>query len=794
MADDRRSRRARKRSDTRSRKRAASPRKRAGGRRAKPGARRRAYLLGTAALVVAALVWAGLALEAAAQEAVAALERDLEGAPAVVYAAPRVLRPGEPAPRAELRAELLAAGYRQTDGPPRDPGGFRLTREGLTIHRRAWRGPDGVVPAKWAEVALEGGLVRSLIDAHGRRMDAFTCEPVPVGAFHGRVLQEREPLPLEVFPQRLVQAVLAAEDARFLDHHGIDPIGIARAAWYDLTRDGPLQGGSTITQQVLKNRHLGSQRTLGRKLREAVLAPWVEWKLGKPHVLEIYLNEIYLGQQGPVSILGLPAAAQHYFGKPVADLELDEMALLAGMISSPGRYHPRRHPERAIARRNRVLASMVERGFIAEVEREAAAARPLRLAPGGRRLDPGGDLLDAVRRELTRRGWEPEPGPRPRRIATTIELPVQRAARRALSETLEQLERDAPGRAPLEGAVVVLRPASGAIAALVGGRRGARGELNRALDARRQPGSAFKPFVALAAVHELGWLPSTTVEDAPLRVGEGEDAWVPRNADGRFRGEVTLREALERSLNVPMARAGLKVGPERIARLARSAGIDAALPEAPSLALGSGEVSPLQLASGYQTLASLGRHREPFLVRGAGIGGAGAGSGVGVGGEPIPLDPVGPARRVVPAADAFLVLDALAGVVERGTGRALEPALSGWRVAAKTGTSQDGRDGWFALACPRSVVVAWIGRDDGRPAGLSGPGAALHVVRRLVERRPAELLAPLPDPPEALQIAYVDRDEGCAWDRPRQGAERRLVRAGEEPPACRRSLWRRLFD
>jgi membrane peptidoglycan carboxypeptidase len=430
---------------------------------------------------------------------------------------------------------------------------------------------------------------------------------------------------------------------------------------------------------------------------------------------------------------------------------------------------------------------MAEQDFIAKVERDAAAGRPLELAPAPPRLDPAGDLLDAVRRELARRGWEPTPGREPRRISTTIELPLQRAAREALEATLERLEREVPARAPLEGAVVVLRPASGAVAALVGGRRGARGELNRALDARRQPGSAFKPFVALAAVHELGWLPSREVEDTPLELGEGRQRWTPQNADRRFRGTVTLRQALEQSLNVPMARVGLEVGPARVARLAREAGIDAPLPETPALALGVGEVTPIQLATGYQTLAALGRRRAPFLVRGAQIEGR-------AGAREIPLAGRPPAERVVPGGDAYMVLDALAGVVERGTAKRLAKTLAGWRVAAKTGTSQGGRDAWFALACPRSVIVVWIGRDDGRPAQISGPRAAAEVVQRLVTQRPEDLLAPLPEPPGDLAVVYVEPGESCAWDEPREGARRTLVRADDRPRPCRRSFWRRLFD
>ncbi|MDQ7088932.1 MAG: transglycosylase domain-containing protein [Acidobacteriota bacterium] len=315
-----------------------------------------------------------------------------------------------------------------------------------------------------------------------------------LGAFRGPLSQARTPMALEAFPPRLVDAVLAAEDARFLDHAGIDPRGILRAAWVDLVQRRGAQGGSTITQQVIKNRVVGSARTLTRKMKEALLALWVERSVSKERVLEIYLNEVYLGQQGSVSILGMPAAARFYFGKRIGDLDLDEMALLAGLIASPGRYDPRRHPERALLRRNWVLERMAALDLIDEAERRAASARPVAPAAPAEALDPAGDLLDAVAREVARRGWEPVPSRRPAVVETRVEADVQAAARRALGATLAELEAARPALAPLEGAVVVLRPATGAMIALVGGRRGG---------ARGFPSGPFRPPPARFRVQAL---------------------------------------------------------------------------------------------------------------------------------------------------------------------------------------------------------------------------------------------------------------------------------------------------
>ncbi len=746
-----------------------------------------AHAVAFAALGAAFAFWGWLAVSGAGTEAVRALQQNPSDAPLEVLSAPTLLWQGAPAEPAALARQLAALGYRPVAARPRAPGEYRRQGSALEIWRRAHQGPEGPVAQGFVRVEIARGAVAALVSERGAVLRSFALEPVRLGAFRGPVLMERRPRALKDFPLRLVQAVLAAEDARFLDHGGVDPVGVARAAWHNVVSDGPLQGGSTITQQVIKNRVVGADRTVERKLREALLAAFVEQRVSKERILEIYLNEVYLGQRGPVSVVGMPAGALFYFGKNERELALPEMATLAALIASPGRFDPRADPDAARGRRDWVLGRMAEVGFVDRETARAAAAAPLAVAPFADPLDPAGDVLDAVQRELRRRGLEPQPGPEQVRVHTTIDPALQEAARGALAGALAELEEEDPSRRPLEGAVVVLDPANGAVRALVGGRAGTRGGFNRALDARRQPGSAFKPFVALAAFEERGALPSTPLADEPLTVETAQGPWSPQNFDREFRGPVTVRQALEQSLNVPMVRLGLEVGPRDIAAWARRAGFAGRLPGGPSIALGTGETTPGELAGAYATLAAGGRPRAAWIVAGASAGSPGV---------PLPLRPVPPpAAAGVDAIPAWLVLDAMTGTVERGTARKLGPLLGGTRVAAKTGTSQDGRDAWFVLVTGRAVVVAWVGRDDGGPAGLTGAGGALPVVARLIGEAPGALLAPLPGPPEGAVEVEIDPETGGLAGERCPTRVREVVREGQQPAPCRahRSFWQRLF-
>ncbi|MCE5245647.1 transglycosylase domain-containing protein [bacterium] len=756
------------------RRRNEKPSGRRRGRKARSSGGFAVRLLAAGALAASLLVWGWMILDNAGKVAAAILREDPGDLPVELLAAPRALVPGQAADADELERELRSLSYRPVARTPRDPGEYRRSGATLEVYRRAHVGPRGPVDEGFARVGFDAGRVASLAAADGRALDAFALEPVRLGAFRGPVLAERRPLPLSAYPRRLIQAVMAAEDSRFLQHRGVDPVGLLRAAWTDL-RGGQMQGGSTITQQVIKNRVVGRERTLARKAHEALLAAYVERKITKERLLEIYLNEVYLGQRGAVSVVGMPAGALHYFGRNVDDLALNQEAMLAGMIASPGRFDPRRDPREAQARMARILARMRELGYITPMEEQAAAAAPLGVAPLSDPLDPAGDVLDAARRELVARGWEPRPGKARAMVFTTVDVELQAAARRALDEGLTELEAKEPSRAPLEGAVVIVRPRTGEVLALVGGRRGVRGGFHRALDARRQPGSAFKPFVALAAFGVGAFSPSSVVSDTPLAVPTAAGEWRPSNYDHQFRGPVTVRQALEQSLNVPMARVGLAVGPATVVEWAHRAGLEGHLPAQPALALGAGEVTPLDLAAGYATIAALGERRPPSLVASARTGEAGS---------TIPLVRVAPAERTLPADACYMVLDALTGVVERGTAKELAPLLQGARVAGKTGTTQDGRDAWFVLASGDAVVVVYIGRDDDKPAKLTGAGAAVPVVKRLIESVGPRLLSELPAAPEGMhQVEVCAETGGKATPRcPTKVLEN--FKEGTEPPPC----------
>ncbi len=758
-------------------------------RRPKPSPLRRGIpvVIAGLGLVGALATWGWMAVAAAGSEAVSRLADDPTDTPVEVYAAPAVVGIGRDADLGALQRELAALGYREVVARPRAPGEYRRDGAVLEVFRRAHQGPAGAAAAAYARIEAPAGRVLAIRDGGGGKLSMFVFEPVRLGAFRGPVLQERRPLTLDEFPPQLVQAVLAAEDARFLDHAGVDPIGVLRAAWYNATSNGPLQGGSTITQQVIKNRVVGTRRTVERKLREALLAAYVEGRVTKERILEIYLNEIYLGQRGAVSVVGIPAGALFYFGRDVRELQLPEMAMLAGLIASPGRFDPRGDGTAARDRRNWVLGRMAEVGFIDRATADAARRAPLELAPLADPIDPAGDVLDAVRRELRSRGIDPVPGRDRVAVHTTIDPGLQEAARQALTRTLAELERNDSSRAPLEGAIVVLDPATGALRALVGGRTGIRGGFHRALDARRQPGSAFKPFVALAAFEERGVVPSTRLLDEPLTVTTPQGPWSPQNYDREYRGAVTVREMLEESLNVPAVRLGLEVGRDAVAEWARRAGLHGNLPPGPAIALGTGETAPLDLATAYATVAALGRPVRPTLVRTVRRGAAGGAQ---------PLDePVPEAGLGVDPIPAWLLLDAMSGTALHGTARRLSPLLGPTRVAAKTGTSQGGRDAWFVLVTGRAVTVAWVGRDDARPAGLTGAGAALPVVERLIAECGDALLAPLPPPPEGVVELEIDPGTGGQAVERCPSRIREVFREGAEPGPCREhlSFWKRLF-
>lgn len=559
---------------------------------------------------------------------------------------------------------------------------------------------------------------------------------------------------LEEFPRKVVDAVLVAEDRRFFQHRGVDALAVVRAVVANARRGEIRQGASTITQQLARTLFLTRERGWGRKLHEAALALLLEFRYSKPRILEAYLNTIYLGQDGDMAVHGLPAAARHFLGKDLPGIGADEAALLAAAISSPNKTLGDR-PDRARAARAGVLSGMQRRGLIDEAGAREAMARPLPTESGRGRLRAP-YFVDLARDEIGHRLALPAAGEV--RIVTSLDPKLQLAAERSLQEGLERIERRLGGggqQGRVEGALVAIQPASGQIRALVGGRHYLDGPFNRATRASRQPGSLFKPLVYLAAF-ELGpreqsspITPASLIPDEPLTVRADGRTWKPKNVDGRLLGNVTVRRALEESRNVPAVRVALDVGLDRIVEIARRLGIRSPLAAVPSLALGTSEVTLLEITGVYATLANRGVRAVPTTL---------------ATGDP-PVDtqlrvPAPTPTQAVSPESAFLVTHLLRGVMRQGTGKAsLRWGLSEV-TAGKSGTTDGLRDAWFVGYTPDLVVGVWVGRDDGSPLGLGGAEAALPIwattMAAAVRQAPPSSFTP----PTGVVLVAVDRETG----------------------------------
>ncbi len=679
--------------------------------------------------------------------------------PSRLYSSPLVLRGGARLSLAELTARLERSGYHAAAGAPARPGEFALGRSRVELYLREFSAAGEQERERRVVVRIEDGGVRSLRDDRGRYVERVVLEPEVLATLHGERQEEREPVRLEQVPRVLTDAVLAAEDARFFDHHGLDPRGILRAAWANLRQGRVVQGGSTISQQTIKNLMVGQRRTWWRKLREGVLSVMLEARYPKRRILEVYLNHVYLGQRGSVAICGVQAAAAFYFGRGVEELTLAESALLAGLIRSPGRYNPFVDPARARARRDQVLEAMARLGLAEPEAARAARATPLELAAPGRGFAGGSYAVDYVRAQLAELGSASILETEGLRIETTLDTRWQAAAEAAAAAGLARLEPQLRGRrpaasTPLEIAILVLRVETGEILALVGGADHGRSQFNRAVQARRQPGSCFKPFVFVAGLEAAardaagGLTAATVLDDAPLELSVGGKRWSPQNFDRIHRGPVTVRRALEESLNVPTVRAAGRVGLDPVIRAARACGIESRLPAVPSLALGAVEVTPLELATAFATLARRGERVDPWVVRQV------------TDREGRTLLRGAPRRsQVISRQTAFIVHDLLQGVFERGTAAAAAELGFPGPAAGKTGTTDDTRDAWFVGDASGVLALVWLGHDDNSRTGLTGASGALPVWVDLMLRGPLEPEVPAAAP-WGLVVRRVDAATG----------------------------------
>jgi penicillin-binding protein 1B len=549
---------------------------------------------------------------------------------------------------------------------------------------------------------------------------------------------------------------LAVEDERFYDHHGIDPVSVMRAVWVNLRSGGVVQGGSTLTQQLMKNFFLSDERTFSRKVKEAVMALIAERKYSKDQILENYLNEIYLGQRGSQGIFGIWEASQFYFSKPLSDLTVGEAALLAGLVRAPNRLSPYKSLDAATKRRNVVLVKLLDNQVITRKQYEAALRESLPQRELIKVTNDAPYYVDYLRRELAENYSNDVLTAEGLKIFTSMDLQLQKIAERSLAEGLKKLEASYPAlrrrgeEDNLEGAIVVLRPQTGEIKAMVGGRSYQKSQFNRVFQAKRQPGSIFKPFVYLAALMSGGegrkkFTPATMVEDAPFKWSYDGQDWEPGNYNDEYFGTVTFRRALEKSLNSATARIAREVGIKRVSEIAHRLGVQSPLPAVPSLSLGAAEVTPLEVAYAFSTLANNGVRARPLAVKQVTDADAKVREK-----RDIKVD------KVLTPQLAFIMNHLLRGVFDRGTADVARRWGFTRPAAGKTGTTNDYKDAWFVGYTPDLLTVVWVGFDNKAKLGLSGAQAALPIWTEFMKR--ATVGTPVTDfvVPPGIRIVEID--------------------------------------
>ena len=689
--------------------------------------------------------------------------------PARIYARPLELHVGLRLARDDVEDELRELGYATAQ---RDaPGWYVRGDNQLEIGLRPFTFWDGAQPARRVRAVFQDGTVTSLTDAEGRDVPLVRLEPIPIGGIYPAGNEDRLLVRLKDVPPSLVRQLIVTEDRNFYAHHGFDPRGLARAVMS--LGSGHVQGGSTITQQLVKNFFLTPERTITRKFTELVMAVLLEVHYGKDEILETYLNEIYLGQDRDRAIHGVGLAAQFYFGKDLAYLTPAETALLVAMVKGPAVYDPRRHPPRALERRNLVLRETRDQNAITLEEYVQARSAPLGVsARAGSGTSPYPAFVQLVQRQLRRDYDDAVLRSEGLRIFTTLDPRVQAAAERALTKRITQFDKDKRfGQPGLEGAVVVTNPQTGEVEAVVGGRDPRYRGYNRAVDAARPVGSLLKPAIYLTALAE----PSRYTLITPLDDGSfvwksrGAPDWEPANYDKKFHGMVPLRTALANSYNAAAARLGTELGVDRVLATVKRLGVERDLRPFASTLLGATEMSPLEIAQMYQTIAAGGFRTPVRAIREV----------TTQEGKPLSRYPIS-VEQAFPPEPIYLITAALQGVVREGTGQALRSYVPPEVAAAgKTGTTDEQRDAWFAGFTGDHLAIVWIGYDDNRAARLAGSTAALPVWGDLMSAlAPAPLALPKP---EAIENVWIDPQTNLRGDSQCQGAVELPFAQGSAP-------------
>jgi len=647
--------------------------------------------------------------------------------PSRIYSDATPIVPGMTIPKTLLEPKLNHVGYHEVATRVANPGEYRYAGGTLEIYLQNFEYPDIEFRALPVAIDMDGGgkvsAIKRLDD--GVALRGIRIEPELITSIYNNEMEDRLPVSLDAVPKVVSNAIISTEDKNFYNHEGISIRGTLAALVTDIRNRNITHGGSTLTQQLIKNLYRNPERTWSRKAIEALRAVLLELRYSKNEILEAYLNEIYLGQNGAVQIIGVEQASQIYFGKHVTYLTLPEAATLAGIVRSPNVLSPLSHPDRAKQRRDTVLQLMKEQGMIKETDYQQALAAPLTTArfPTTSRSAPF--FVDLVLKQLKETYPETQLRTEGLRIFTTLDTIMQRSAEQALDTGIESLNkqhaylRNSP--TPLEGVVLTIQPGTGYVKALVGGRSYSKTQFNRAIQARRQPGSLFKPFVYATAMDpargQQAFTAATVLDDSPISVQSGNAIWTPQNYDLQYHGQVPVREALAHSYNIPAVRAAMNAGVPNVIKTAAAIGIESHLEPYPSVSLGSFEVTPLEIAYAYSAFANLGVKAEPISILAVSTR-----EGKLLESREVKM------KRVAPASVCYVMNDILKDVFNYGTASTKSHQLGFRRpFAGKTGTTSSYRDAWFIGYSPRILSLVWLGFDDGHSVRLAGGDACVPI-------------------------------------------------------------------
>jgi len=693
--------------------------------------------------------------------------------PARVYANPVELYAGYNLTAAKFEELLGQLHYRADPQLSADGTFFKKDRQ-ILVKTRDFTFLDQKQSSTALRVDFNEAGISAITDLTQKKDIAIIrMDPVLIGSFYPTIKEDRVLIKLEEAPDMLIKGLLASEDRDFYQHFGISLRGIARAMWNNMLAGGMVQGGSTITQQLVKNFYLTSERSLSRKVKEALMALILEYRYSKDEILEAYLNEIYLGQDGASAVHGFGLASEFYFGGSLKNLPMEQLATLVALVRGPSEYDPRRFPERSLQRRNLVLDEMTAEGYLSTEQAETAKAKPLNVIANTHRSAnryPG--FLDLVKRQLRRDYREEDLTSEGLVIFTTLDTRIQDTLEQTVAGKLSQLEK-LPKAKNLETAVVVTHRDSGEIAALASGRKNSASGFNRALDAVRPIGSLIKPVVYLSALeYPTRYTITSPVSDSAIFIkGPNGNDWSPKNYDNREHGTVPLHTALAKSYNLATVRIGMDVGIARTAKTLKNMGVTRKVELYPSFLLGAMQLTPMEVTQMYQTLAGDGFSPPLKAIRGV----------LSSSGEHLQSYPFTVRQAVDPSA-TYIVNTMLQEVMQSGTGQSASSAFPpGYGLVGKTGTTNDAKDSWFAGYSGDYLSVVWVGRDDNKPAGLTGATGALQVwtaLMRQISTQPVNLI-----PPDNIKMVWVDPYNGLLAGETCPGAKNYPYISGSEPTA-----------